>query len=89
MGCAFMEEYREKIKRYIVENFDINENDSDFTNYVNLFEYGYIDSLGAIKVIKFMENEFDIEVSKKDLMLYLMNTIDEMACFVERKVEEK
>lgn len=84
-----MEEYRSIIRNFIIENFDIDKNDKDFTDDVNLFEYGYIDSLGFVKIVVFMENTFNFKVENKDLMMYPTSTINEIASLISRKVESK
>ncbi|MGB6408348.1 MAG: acyl carrier protein [Planococcus donghaensis] len=73
------------LRSYIREEFEI-EDDPDFTDDVHLFDIGFLDSLGATQVILFIEEEFKIEITQKDLILYPMNTIDEIALVIEEKL---
>ncbi len=66
------------LSQYINEQFDIG-NDPDFDAEVDLFEYGFLDSMGAMEVIAFIEEEYSIEITQKDVVLYPMNTITEIA----------
>lgn len=84
-----MNDIREELSRYIKEEFEIAEDDQDFTMDVNLFDYGYVDSLDAANIISFVEGTYNIEVTQKDLMLNSMNTINEIAEFVEKKAGQK
>ncbi len=72
---------------HIRESFDIPGDDEDFTPEVHLFDYGYIDSFGATAVISFIEDKYSIEVTKKDLMLHSMNTVEEIADVIMMKKE--
>ncbi|MCL2227200.1 MAG: acyl carrier protein [Oscillospiraceae bacterium] len=77
-------EISKEIYDYIVKEYNI-EVDEDFTADVNLFDYGYVDSLDAMAIIAYIETNFGIEVTQRDLMLHPMNTINELAAFVSSK----
>ena len=81
-----MEKIANEIRDFIVREFEV-EQDEEFTDDVNLFDYGYIDSLDATKIIMFLEEHFKIEISQKDLILYPMNSISELTEVVFKKVE--
>ena len=76
-----------EIRNYIIKTFEI-EIDGDFTGDVNLFDYGYIDSMDATRVVLFLEENFNIEITQKDIMLYPMNSINEIATVVKSKLEK-
>ena len=73
-----------EIYDYIVEAFNI-EVDEDFTADVNLFDYGYIDSLNAMHIVAYLESNYGIEITQRDLMLYPMTSINELADVVKAK----
>ena len=66
---------------------EIEDDDPDYGEDLNLFDAGYLDSLGGMKLIAFLEERFGIEISQKDLILYPMNTLREISELVERKLE--
>lgn len=74
-----------KLENYINEHFDIGD-DPDYTAEADLFEYGFLDSMGAMEVIAFIEEEFSIEITQRDIVLYPMNTITEIAEVVAAKL---
>ena len=78
-----------RLKAFVRERFSVPESDSDFSDDVHLFDFGYIDSFGAVDLTRFVESAFDTEVSDNDLIAYPLNTIREIATFViKRKKRE-
>ena len=75
----------ETITEFIREKFDIGD-DPDFTTDVHLFNEGFVDSFGAVEIINFVEETYDIEITQKDITLYPMNTVEELAEVVESKI---
>lgn len=76
---------QEKIFEFVREHFDIGD-DPDYTPDVHLFDEGFVDSLGAVEIIAFVEEEFGIQITQKDITLYPMNTVEEIAAVVESKI---
>ena len=80
-----LEEIKEKLRAFIQEKFEIDD-DPDFTDDVHLFNEGFVDSFGAVEIIHFIEQTYNIEITQKDITLYPMNTIEEIAEVVENKL---
>ena len=80
-----LEQIQDRIYDYISEKYEL-EGDPDYTTDVNLFDYGYLDSMGATEVISWLEETYEIEISQKDIILYPMNTVEEIAEVVWEKV---
>ena len=81
-----MSEIEKKLFDYITSTFEIDENDPDFGVDVDLFETGSLDSLGSFSIINFIEDTWGVEITQKDLTLYPMNSIQEIAQVVARKL---
>lgn len=79
-----LQEIVEKLDAFVREHFDIG-NDPDYDLDVNLFDYGFVDSLGATEIVFFIEENFGIEITQKDITLYPMNTVNEIAEVVASK----
>ncbi len=75
----------ETISEFIREKFEIYD-DPDFTNDVHLFNEGFVDSFGAVEIINFVEETYNIEITQKDITLFPMNTVEEIAEVVESKI---
>lgn len=73
------------ISQFIRDKFEIGD-DPDFTNDVHLFNEGFVDSFGAVEIIHFVEETYDIEITQKDITLFPMNTVEEIAAVVESKI---
>ena len=73
------------IRTYICDRFNVPVDDPDFTNDVHLFEYGYVDSFGAVDLTMFVETTFDVKVTESDMVVYPLNTINEIAEFVTKR----
>ncbi len=70
---------------YINEHFEI-DNDPDFTEDVNLFDAGFVDSLGAVEILDFAEQTFNVTITQKDITLFPMNTVKEIASVIKAKL---
>jgi D-alanine--poly(phosphoribitol) ligase subunit 2 len=77
-----IDQIKQNLRDYIVERFAVPTNDSEFSDDVHLFDYGYVDSFGAVELISFVQKTFGIEISQTHLMAYPLNTISEIATFV-------
>ena len=77
-----VEQIKKTLRDYILEHYSVPAGDSDFTDDVHLFDYGYIDSYGAVDLVSFVQSSFGIEVGQADLVAYPLNTIAEIATFV-------
>jgi acyl carrier protein len=50
----------------------------------NIFELGFVDSLFAMKLVSFIEKEFDMVVSNNDLSLHNFSTVENLDSLVRR-----
>lgn len=80
------EEITAILNDYVIEHFEI-KNDPDYSPDVHLFDYGYVDSLGAVEIIMFIEQHFGCAISQKDISKYPMNTVKEIAQVVVEKLQ--
>ena len=80
-----MNDIQQAIYDFIKERFEIGD-DPDFTPDVLLLDSGFVDSLGAIEIVDFAEEHWHIEITQRDLTLYPMNTVEEIAAVVAAKV---
>ena len=78
-------EITQKIFEFVRDYFEIGD-DPDYTPDVHLFDAGFVDSLGAVEIIAFVEREFSIKITQKDITLFPMNTVEEIAQVVQSKL---
>ena len=75
------------IESFIRSQFGVTEGDRDFSRDVHIFDYGYVDSFGAVTLTEFVESTFNVKISNSDLMIHPMNTVNEIAVFVEQRLD--
>jgi acyl carrier protein len=82
-----MDETTTKIKQFIVEEFmpdvPVEELDDDF----DLLTGGVVDSLGLLKVVAWLEDEFDIGVDDSELGPESFRTVAAIKAFVDQSRE--
>ncbi|MFM9330618.1 acyl carrier protein [Paenibacillus mesotrionivorans] len=81
-----MTEIANQLEEHIRARYEIDPDDEDFSQNVHLFDYGFIDSIGATALIAHIEKTYNLQVTNQDLMLYPLNTINEIAAFISRKI---
>jgi methoxymalonate biosynthesis acyl carrier protein len=81
-----VEDIIKQLEEHIRNRYEIDPEDEDFDTDVHLFDYGFIDSIGATALIAHIEKTYNIEVTNQDLMLYPLNTINEIASYISQKI---
>ena len=54
----------ERFEQFIRENFEVEDDDDFFSPSINLWEEGYVDSVGVVEIITFLEETYAIEIPK-------------------------
>jgi len=72
------------VEEFARREFSIKPSDRRFDRQVDLFEDGYVDSIGVIELIQFLERTFAIEIPEADLFSPEFSTIDGIAKIVVR-----
>ena len=80
-----IDEVISELRGFIRERFGIPENDSDFNDEVNLFNYGYIDSFGAVELTSFIESQFSMRLTDADWATFPLDTIQEISSFITKR----
>jgi acyl carrier protein len=62
-----MDNTREVVKQFILENFLPGEDPKNLTDDTELKESGILDSLSTLKLVTFLEEHFKIELEASDL----------------------
>jgi acyl carrier protein len=57
-----------RIEEFIRMQFGISPTDPMFNRQVDLFEAGYVDSMGIVELLEFLRGEFSVEISDDDLL---------------------
>lgn len=79
------EQIADQLYAWIKEAFEIDD-DPEYTKDVHLFDFGFVDSLDSTEIVNYVEETFGIEITQKDIVMYPMNTVNEIAAVVATKV---
>ena len=80
-------ESREKIRQFIESNLDVFEEEAYFTDSDNIFELGVVNSIFTMKIVKFVQEEFNIEMLAEDMEIENFNSVDNILNFIRFKRE--
>lgn len=78
-----------QIERFLRTRFRIAADDTGFTRQVNLWEEGYVDSVGVVEVIEFLEQTFAVRIPDDALFSPEFTCVDGMAGFVTHSFEPR
>jgi len=80
-----MNELKNKIRTFVVENFlfSNNENLEDNTSFL---EEGIIDSTGVLELVGFIEEEFAITVEDEELIPENLDSINNVTAYLKSKI---
>ncbi|HEX7114478.1 MAG TPA: acyl carrier protein [Steroidobacter sp.] len=80
-----MDNIRETVRRYILDNFLPGEDPANLTDQTELKESGILDSLSTLKLVTFLEETFKVEFEANDLDAGNLSTVES----IERLVRSK
>lgn len=75
---------QKKVIKYVLQETYIEKN--KIRNDALIFKEGYFDSMGLMRLIAFLEENFGIKVSDDDLIEENFESIDAVTAFVVRKL---
>lgn len=79
-----MNDIKNTIRAYIVENFLFGDDDglNDATSFL---DEGIIDSTGILELVTFLEETFSIKVEDEELVPENLDSLNNIHAFLERK----
>jgi len=77
-----------RLEAFVRAKFEVEDDDPDFDENVHLFDYGYVDSFGAVAVTTFVKEQFGVEIRDQDLVVHSLNTLREITTFVANRRKE-
>jgi methoxymalonate biosynthesis acyl carrier protein len=81
------EEISSQLRQFVRQQFSIPENDLDFSDDIDLFNYGYIDSIGAVELTGFVERQFGVVFADADWINFPLSSIREVSAFVAKRIQ--
>jgi acyl carrier protein len=77
-------EVADAVETFARTEFSISPADSRFNRSVDLFEDGYIDSVGVVELLEFLRHRFAVDVPEEDLFSSEFSSVDGIARIVLR-----
>ncbi|MBZ6093504.1 acyl carrier protein [Streptomyces olivaceus] len=74
----------DRVERFVRREGSVADDDPDFTRQVDLFRAGYLDSLGIVHLIAYLEREFGVRLGDDDLADPGFATIDGITALLDR-----
>ena len=78
-------DYRQRIRDFLESNFIMDDTGVQFDDEDNYFALGFVNSLFAMKLIGYIENEFKITVGSDDLDIRNFSSVNNIIDFIGRK----
>ena len=78
-------EIADALRDFIKRRFNIAADDGDFDDDVHLFDFGYVDSFGAVDLTAFVEEHCAIKVSPSDMVVFPLNSIRQISDFAAKR----
>ncbi len=76
---------KDQIREFIRLHLETFNGDTSFSDSLDIFANGLVDSVFALDLILFVEREFDIMVREHDLQLSNFSSVDAIAAFIVRQ----
>lgn len=76
---------KKTIRHYIMENLLFTEDESVLQDSDSFLDGGIIDSTGVMEIIMFIEETFGIKVNDDEMLPANLDSVDNLAAFVQRK----
>ncbi len=81
-----MDDIMTNVRDFILKEFFSKEDSDRLTNSTPLITGGYIDSLATLKLVAFLEEQYNIELAAHEVKAENLNTIEDIANFVRSKM---
>lgn len=81
------DEIADRIEAFIRTQYSISVDDPGFTRDVDLFDLGYVDSIGLVELLTFINTGFKVEIGDDELLSEEFSNIRGIAKIVCRQVE--
>jgi methoxymalonate biosynthesis acyl carrier protein len=80
-------ELNSKIREYIQSNLVVFDDEAEFSDSDNIFKLGFVNSLFAMKLLNFVETEFNIVVDNDDININNFSSVVNIVSLVEKKLQ--
>ncbi|MBU5265926.1 acyl carrier protein [Virgibacillus proomii] len=84
-----IQEIEKTVRSFLEENMIFYERENSLDNDDNIFELGFVDSMFALSLVTFIENNFEIKVESEDLQISNFSSINNITNFIQNKRQSR
>ncbi|UHA74007.1 acyl carrier protein [Paenibacillus sp. 481] len=77
-------EMKQKIRSFIESNLVVFEDEAVFTDDDHIFQMGFVNSLFAMKLLTYIEQEFEITIGNEDLDISNFSTVNNIVKLIDK-----
>ena len=81
-GDNAMTTVEHEVRTFLTENFSLGRDASHLSGTQSLTERGFIDSVGIVEVLTFLETQYEIQINDEETVPENIDTIDNIVRFV-------
>jgi acyl carrier protein len=89
MSADAVEKIASELESFIRESFQVPDGDELFTRDVNLWEEGYVDSIGIVETLGFIEQTWKLRLPEEVVFDPRFTHIAGMAVVIEERLEAR
>lgn len=78
--------YRNKLRKFILENYLFSEDQGLLNDKDSFLEKGILDSTGILELVFFLEEEFEIQVADGDMVPENLDSVDNLVRYLNEKI---
>ena len=75
----------QEVRTFLADNFSLGRDVSHLSGSQSLTERGFIDSVGIVEVLTFLETQYDIRINDDETVPENIDTIDNIVRFIGAK----
>lgn len=83
-----MDQIKQQLRAYIAEEILFSRNGFNYEDDASFLETGIIDSMSIMEVVLFAQDRFSVTIEDKEIVPDNFDSIQKIAEFLERKIEE-
>jgi acyl carrier protein len=76
---------RDRIRKFIFENFLFGEPDEGLKDDNSFLEKGIIDSTGVLELVAFLEERFGLKIEDEELVPENLDSVNNLINFISKK----
>jgi acyl carrier protein len=74
----------DSVETFVRDQFNVSDSDPGFDREVDLFDGGYVDSIGVAELLEYVTQEFGVDIPESDLFSDEFSSIEGIASIVAR-----